>query len=226
MTFYPSVAFGCAWAFLFSGGIIMLKMILSIALAGHVLCAVTDCLLSYSPKGRLDFRNLKDPVKMREMFADMPMTYPMMSMILGVFALLAMSFGYFGLAHWIGQYSQMYSIILFVSSLVFFIPILPHHVFCGTIEWFYLRLGRTDEARNAVLEFQKKTAVTGIVGYLGILAFAGALFVAIVTGVTYLPWWICFFNTLPITIVLLPTKLPAKGNIAGALMFLGLIIFI
>ena len=204
----------------------MLKAILSIALAGHVLCAVTDCLLSYTPKGRLDFKNLKDPAKMREMFADMPLKFPLLSMILGVFALLAMSFGYFGLAHWMGQFSRVYSVIMFVSALVFFIPILPHHVFCGVVEWFYIRLGRTDEAREAVLEFQKKTAITGIVGYIGILAFAGALFAAVVAGVTDLPRWACLFNTVPITIALLPTKLPAKGNIAGALMFLGLLILI
>lgn len=211
---------------LISGGIFMLKIILTIALAGHILCAATDCLLSYSPKRRIDFRCLSDPEKMREMFADMPLGFPLLSMILGVFALLAMSFGYFGLAEWMEQYSQIYSIIMFVSALVFFIPILPHHVFCGAVEWFYIRLGRTDEAREAVLEFQKKTAITGIVGYIGIIGFTGALFAAVVSGVTPLPQWACIFNTVPATLLLLPTKLPAKGNIAGAFMFLGLLFMI
>lgn len=204
----------------------MLKFVLLLACAGHILCGITDCLLTYSPKGRLDFRNIKDPDKMREMFADMPLTFPMRSMLLGVFALLAMSFGYVGLTCWMGQYSQVYSIIMFVSTLVFFIPILPHHVFCGAVEWFYIRLGRTDEARDAVLDFQKKTTISGIVGYVGLLVFAAALFIAVITGVTPLPRWACIFNTLPIFLLLSPTKLPAKGNIAGMAMFLGLALII
>lgn len=36
----------------------------------------------------------------------------------------------------------------------------------------------------------------------------------------------CVFNTLIAMILLLPTKLPAKGNIAGLVMFLGLIFLI
>ena len=48
------------------------------------------------------------------------------------------------------------------------------------------------------------------------------LFIMVITGKTSLPQWACVINTLPLMIVLLPTKLPAKGNIAGAFMFLGL----
>ena len=167
-----------------------------------------------------------DPDKMREMFADMPLKFPMLSMILGAFALLAAVFGYLGLSNWMSQYSQIYSVIMFIASMVFFIPILPHHVFCGAVEWFYIRLGRTDEARDAVLDFQRKTMILGIVGYVGILIFAVALFIAVITGTTPLPRWACVFNTLPIFLLLSPTKLPAKGNIAGMAMFLGLALII
>ncbi|MGN0665833.1 MAG: DUF6796 family protein [Huintestinicola sp.] len=111
-------------------------------------------------------------------------------------------------------------------SILFFIPIVTHHVFCGTVEWFYIRLGRTDEARNAVLDFQKKTIVTMYVGYLALLVFAVTLFIAVVSGSTDLPRWSCIFNTLPLFLLLAPTKVPAKGNIAGAIMFLGLFFLI
>jgi len=79
---------------------------------------------------------------------------------------------------------------------------------------------------GAVLKFQKKTLITSIVGYIGIIAFAGALFAAVASGVTPLPRWCCIFNTIPAALLLMPTKLPAKGNLAGAVMFLGLIIMI
>ena len=48
----------------------------------------------------------------------------------------------------------------------------------------------------------------------------------IVTGKTNLPRWTCVFNTLPVMAILSLTKLPAKGNIAGAVMYFGLFILL
>ena len=94
------------------------------------------------------------------------------------------------------------------------------------MEWIYIRFGRTNAARVAVLELQNKTIVTMFVGYLGLLVYVITLFVMVVTGKTSLPEWACIFNTLVMMLALLPTKLPAKGNVAGAIMFLGLLLFI
>ena len=47
-----------------------------------------------------------------------------------------------------------------------------------------------------------------------------------VTGKTALPRWACVFNTLPAFLILAPTKIPAKGNIANAFMFLGLAVLL
>ena len=65
-----------------------------------------------------------------------------------------------------------------------------------------------------------------VIGYLGLLAFMATLFIMTVTGNTSLPSWACVFNTLVVMIVLAPTKLPAKGNIAGAITYFGLLILI
>ena len=124
------------------------------------------------------------------------------------------------------EFSETASVIMFISAVIFLIPIVTHHVFCGVVEWMYIRLGRTNEAREAVLEFQKKTFPTMYVGYAGLLTFVVTLFIMIVSGNTSLPMWACIFNTLVIMILLLPTKLPAKGNIAGAVMFLGLLLLV
>jgi uncharacterized protein (DUF983 family) len=99
-----------------------------------------------------------------------------------------------------------------------------HHVICGVVEWFYIKLGRTDEARNVVLEFQMKTIATMVIGYLGLAVFVITLFIMVASGRTSLPRWACIFNTLPLMVVLSPTKLSAKGNIAGAIMYIGLLI--
>ena len=97
---------------------------------------------------------------------------------------------------------------------------------CRFSEWLYVRLGKTDEAREVALEFQIKTIATMIVGYLGLAIFLVTLFIMVVTGKTSLPQWACVLNTLPLMLVLTLTKLPAKGNIAGAVMYLGLFILL
>ena len=204
-----------------------MKTVLLIAFIGHVLCGICDCLLSYSPNGRLDLKGaLKSPEKMREVFKDYPVRWSLLSLMLGVYAITAFGFGYLALSRWMEQYSDTASAVMYISAVVFLISIVVHHVICGLVEWLYVRLGRTDQARAATLEFQKKTIATMVVGYLGLAAFVFTLFIMVITGKTSLPQWACVLNTLPLMIILLPTKLPAKGNIAGALMFLGLFIII
>lgn len=204
----------------------MNKYILLVAFVGHILCGISDCFLSYSRKGRLNFRDIDKPDKMAEMFKDMPLSFPLISMLLGTMAITLFSFGYFYLCVWMKMFSVVASGIMFVSVVIFLIPIVTHHVFCGVVEWMYIRLDRKNEVRTAVLEFQKKTILTMIVGYIGIAVYTVTLFLMVVMGRTNLPIWACIFNTLVIMIALMPTKLPAKGNIAGAIMCLGLFIVI
>jgi len=200
-----------------------MKIALLIAFIGHVLCGVCDCLLGYSPSGRLDLKGaLKDPDRMREVFADMPLRWPLISIMLGVYAITAFGFGYLYLGSWMEGFSKTASVIMYISAVVFLISIVGHHIICGLVEWFYIRMGRTDEARETVLEFQKKTIATMIIGYLGLITFVVTLFVMVILGKTDLPGWACVFNTLPVMLILVFTKLPAKGNIAGAIMYLGL----
>ena len=205
----------------------MLKIVLFIALIGHILCGICDCLLSYSPSGRLDLKGaLKSPDKMREVFKDYPIKWSLTSIMLGVFAITMFGFGYLELSKWMAEYSRVASLVMCISAVIFLIPIVVHHIICGLVEWLYVRLGKTDEAREVALEFQTKTIATMIVGYCGLAVFLVTLFIMVVTGKTPLPQWACVLNTLPLMLLLTPTNLPAKGNIAGAFMYLGLFILL
>ena len=205
----------------------MLKCVLFIAFIGHILCGICDCLLSYSPSGRLDLKGaLKSSDKMNEVFKDYPIKWSLVSIMLGVFAITIFGFGYLELSKWMEEYSKVASLIMYISAIVFLISIVVHHIICGLVEWLYVRLGKTDEAREVALEFQMKTIATMIVGYLGLAVFLVTLFIMVVTGKTSLPQWACVLNTLPLMLVLAPTKLPAKGNIAGTIMYLGLFILL
>lgn len=205
----------------------MIKGVLFIAFIGHILCGICDCLLEYSPSGRLDLIGaLKSSDRMREVFKDYPIKWAMISILLGTGAITIFGFGYLELSKWMAEYSQVASWVMYISTVIFLIPTVVHHIICGLVEWLYVRLGKTDEARDAALEFQIKTIATMIVGYLGSAVFLVTLFIMIVMGKTSLPQWACVFNTLLLMLVLIPTKLPAKGNIAGAIMYLGLFILL
>ena len=152
----------------------------------------------------------------------MPLLQIELATLIGIFALFAAAPGYLSLSMWIAGYSKVSGNICFIASLFFIVLIVTHHGFCGTVEWFYIRLGRTDEALSVIMEYFKKTVITSV-AYAGLLVFSLIFFVLVVSGKTDLPRWVAVFNTFPIFLVLAPTKIPAKGNIANALMFLGMI---
>ncbi|MBR1854174.1 MAG: hypothetical protein IJ794_13700 [Lachnospiraceae bacterium] len=205
----------------------MLKILLCIAIVGHLLCGYCDCLITYVPGGkRFHFKAMSDNQAMAETFADMPLKNPVRSMVLGCLALFLCSLGYFGIYLWMKQFSDVYAGIILISSALFFIPGTAHHVFCGVAEWFYIRVGMSEDARLAVVQFFKSTSATMIACYIGLAAFAVTMFIAVVTGVTDLPKWMCVFNIIPVYIVLTPLRVGGTINWSAAVMFAGLLMML
>ena len=203
-----------------------IKVLMLIAIFGHLLCGYCDCLLIYAGGEKFGFRLMSDNEKMKQVFAKMPLKNPLLSMLLGCLAMTLMSGGYYALHLWMKQFSEPAAMVLLISAVVFFIPGTAHHVFCGVAEWFYIRLGMTEEAREGIVDFFKKTSPTMIVCYLGMITFGVTMFVMIVTGATALPAWACVFNSLILAFVLFPLRIGGAGNWAGAGMFLGLLFLI
>ena len=203
----------------------MIKVVLLIACMGHIVCGITDCMMAYSRSGRFEFSDAKENEGMRKVFSTMSSKQIELAMMIGVVALFLSSFGYIAVSRKIGDVSEIWGCVMLVSSMFFIVLISAHHVLCGAVEWFYIKLGMTEDARITVFEFFKKTAFVAV-AYIGLLIFAVILFVFVVAGKTDLPRWACIFNTLPLFLVMIPTKIPAKGNIANALMFFGLIMLV
>lgn len=202
-----------------------MKLMLIIACIGHVICGITDCMFAYTKNGRFDFANMKDEGKMKHVFSAMTLRQIEIGMMLGVVALFLASFGYMAVAEWMKNYGTVASNIMKISALFFLILISAHHVLCGAVEWFYVKSGMREGSLKEVTEFFKQTSFVAI-AYVGLLVYVITLFVMIVTGKTDLQRWTCIFNTLPAFLILTPTKIPAKGNIANAYMFLGLSILL
>lgn len=198
-----------------------MRTALIIAFIGHIICGVTDCMLAYTKDGRFEFSDVKDNKKMQKVFSSMSLKQMELAMFVGVFALFMASFGYIEISSWISESSPVIGQIMLIAAMFFIVLISAHHVLCGAVEWFYVKLGMTDEALKNVIDFFKRTSIAAI-AYVGLLVFDILLFVLVVTGKTDLPGWACVFNTIPAFLLLAPTKVPAKGNIANAFMFLGL----
>ena len=204
----------------------MIKTAIILAIIGHILCGVCDVLLTYTPKGKVGVKEAKDPVKMAELFEGASPTNSLLSMVLGTLAITLFGFGYLALSFWMKEFSPLASNIMLIASVIFLVFIVVHHVICGIVEWLFIRMDRKPESLEAALDLQKKTIVTMFVGYAALLVFVVTLFVTVVSGKTSIPAWGCVFNTALFMLPLAFTKLPAKGNIAGALMFIGLLIML
>lgn len=203
------------------------KFMFLLALIGHMLCWECDRLISYAPGGRFSTEALKDNDKMKKMYTGMPLKRMEISMLLGVAAMTMELFGYLAIARWMESYSTGYAALFFAAAVIAFISGVVHHVTCGTAEWFYVKLGCTNEAREAIFEFFKKTSVpTMLVCFISLIVFSVVLFIAAVTGITSLPRWACVFNLLVVFAVLAPFRIVGTFNLAGAGMFLGLLFFI
>lgn len=201
-----------------------IKWLFLVALAGHLLCGVCDCWLTYLPNGRFKFDYMKDNQKLSDVFKEMPLRNTILSMLLGCLAMCMMFFGYLALALWIRPISAILGNLMLLAVGLIFTFGIAHHILCGVPEWLYVRLDRTEEARQIITELFQKTSVTMFVCYAGFLIFGIAFFAAVVSGLTPLPKWACVFNTTLLMLVLMPTRIGGSGNWAGAIMFLGMLI--
>lgn len=202
----------------------MIKIFLFIAFLGHALCCFCDRAITYTPNGRFNFKDLSDNTKLAKLFEGSTGKRQLFSMLGGVVSLIMSSLGYIALYQYVGGYSTTIGTILLIALVLLMVSGTAHHVFCGVVEWFYIRFNKTEEAREAILEFFKKTISTMYICFIAVLVFSVTLFIAIVTGTTGLPTWTCVFSVVTFFIILLPFRIVGSFNIASALMFLSLFI--
>lgn len=201
-----------------------IKVYLLLACLGHALCCICDRAITYTPNGRFAFGDLHDNAKLSALFDGAPLRNQLFSMLAGVLAMTLSSLGYIALYRYVEGYSTVCGTILLVSLVMLMVSGTAHHVFCGAVEWFYIRIGRTEESRQAITEFFKKTSSTMLVCYVGFAVFLVTLFVVVVSAMTGLPRWACVFNALPLFILMFPFRIVGSMNIASSAMFLELFV--
>lgn len=205
----------------------LVKILFLIAIVGHLICGCCDCLITYVPGGKkFDFKMMSDNKSMSETFAKMPLKNINISMLAGCLAILMIACGYYGIYLWMSEFSKTFSVIILIAIGLFLSFGVAHHVFCGVAEWFYVRMGMTEDARQAVVKFFKDTSVTMAGCYLGLITLGVVLFISVVTGMTSLPQWACVINYIPFALLIMPFRIGGAGNWSGALMFFGLLLLI
>ncbi len=198
--------------------------ILMIAMLGHVLCVYADRLLLCTPGGQFSFSDMKDNKRMAKLFTAKPESETMRSIVLGTVAMFMQFFGYLALGIWMRPYSVLWANIMIVGAAMIYTFGLAHHVVGCAAEWIYIKSDHTEAGRKLTADFFGKTSAVMIGCYAGILLFSVAHFIPVVAGMTPLPAWACVFNLLPLFLVQAPFNIPGAGNIAGAVMYLGLFI--
>ena len=198
--------------------------ILMIAMIGHVLCVYADRLLLCTPGGQFSFSDMKDNKRMATLFTTKPESEPLRSIVLGTVAMFMQFFGYLALGIWMRPYSALWANLMIVGAALIYTFGLAHHVVGCAAEWIYIKSDHTEEGRKLTADFFGKTSAVMIDCYAGIILFSVALFIPVVAGMTPLPAWACVFNLLPLFLVQAPFNIPGAGNIAGAVMYIGLFI--
>ena len=198
--------------------------ILMIAMIGHVLCVYADRLLLCTPGGQFSFSDMKNNRRMAKHFAAKPESEPLRSIVLGTLAMFMQFFGYLALGIWMRPYSALWANGMIVGAAMIYTFGLAHHVLGCAAEWIYIKSDHTEAGRKLTADFFGKTSAVMIGCYAGILLFSVAHFIPVVAGMTPLPAWACVFNLLPLFLVQAPFNIPGAGNIAGAVMYLGLFI--
>ncbi len=202
-----------------------MKILLITAMVGHIICWVCDYIITCTPNGRFGLADMKDNEKLSARYENMKTSRQTNSMLWGIPALAMQVCGYFAIADNIRDTAPICAVMMAIGAVIYISFGVAHHIICGLVEWFYIKFDRTEKARVTVLDFFRKTSVTMIACYSGLVIVSAALFIAVITGGTTAPAWACVFNAVIFFIALAPFKAVGAGNIAGALTFLGLAVF-
>ena len=201
----------------------ILKVGLILGIIGHVINMWCDRVLSITPNGKLTFstiNDINDPQKMADLYDGVDPSVPMNSAIFGAFALFLHYFGYISIARFIGTYSNILGIILFICASLFAILGVCHHVKYALSLWMFIRGGRDEKSYALFTELYHGGNATKLC-YLGYVGYILTLILAIFMNIGGLPLWAFIFTVLPIFIVLFPFKIIGSLHISAIITFLG-----
>ena len=206
----------------------MIKGMIALGIIGHAINMYCDRILSIFPNGTIKFDNIKEIEKdgvLAEMMEGVPASVPLRSAVLGAFALVLEFLGYFALAAYTFERSQILGGLMFVVIVFSCILGAAYHVKCGLAEYVFLQLGRNRTAKDMMLDLLNSAPVLQLCG-AGLIAYIVLLIIAIATGMIGFPRWALVFTIVPFVLLLSPLKIVGTMHIAAMVSMLGWIFLI
>lgn len=208
--------------------ILILKIMLVLGIAGHMVNMYCDRILSIFPNGKLTLSSMKDAdmgEKLAELLEGVSERIPMRSAILGAFALTLEAFGYLAISVYVYGQTPVYGMVLTATVLVYIVIGTAHHVKYGLTEWVYIRMGGGSEAKSVMMDMYNSAPVTRV-AYVGYIVYIVTLIAAILKGAAGLPMWMAIFTVLPVFIVLVPFRIIGTLHISAMITMLAWLIVI
>lgn len=206
----------------------LIKVMITLGIAGHAINMYCDRILSIFPNGTIKFDNIKEIEKdgvLAEMMEGVSATVPLRSAVLGAFALVLEFFSYFALAVYTFERSQILGGVMFAAITFSCILGAAYHVKCGFAEYVFLQLGRDHTAKDMMQDLLNCAPVLQLCG-VGLAAYIVLLIIAIVTGIIGFPLWALVFTIVPFVLLLSPFKIVGTMHIAAMVSMLGWIFLV
>ena len=206
----------------------MIKVMIALGIIGHAINMYCDRILSIFPNGTIKFDNIKEIEKdgvLAEMMEGVPAAVPMRSAVLGAFALVLEFLSYFALSAYTFERSHALGAVMFVAIAFSCIVGAAYHVKCAFAEYIFVKMGRDNRAKDAMLDLYKSAPVLQLCA-VGIFIYVVVLIVGIVTGIIGFPLWALVFTIVPFVLLLSPLKIVGTMHIAAMVSMLGWIFLI
>lgn len=200
----------------------LLKCFLLLACAAHLTLLHCGRIITLLDGGRFDFRALNDNEKLSAVMGDTPLERPMRSMVLGTFAMTEAFPGYLVLGVWMLPQSPVCGALMLAGGILFLLPGVAHHVFCGAVEWF---LSAHEQDRRGV-GCHREVFQENIRDDVRLLCWIADLCGIVLCRCCRGDDGAAVFNTLPLFLLLSPFHIVGTGNIANDVMFAGLFFLI
>ena len=200
------------------------KILILTGVLGYALCLVADFILEFVNGTHLTM----------EAFADFEAFYRLtegvtagrfaVSGILGLSSMVLIALGMVGLYEFTKTSAPVLSEFVLVGGVGSAVLGGGFHLLCTLEPWFFVSLGRTEEAFNILQQFVSAHGIVFILNPIFYTLMSVPLFIILVTKKTVLPRWSCVFNLVLLFFILNAIHVPGATSIAGLLMCGGIFV--
>ena len=174
----------------------MLKFMLILGIICHAINMYCDRRLSIFPNRTLCFQtigHIKEEGFLKYILSGVPASVPMLSSVLGVFAIVFEFFGYLSIALYAYSKSPLFGTLLFLAAIFFCILASGYHVKTGLSEYVFIKLGMDEKAKDMMIDLMNSGTILRLC-FVGLVTYIIILIITIINGTIGFPLWSLLFT--------------------------------